>query len=75
MNDERKKPIVLMPGAGRSYPMGKSLSVVFKADRDETDNRYSISEWWLESHTEGPGAPTCMRTRTVSSTSSRERRA
>jgi quercetin dioxygenase-like cupin family protein len=33
-----------------------ALSAVFKADREETADRYSISEWWLEPHTEGPGA-------------------
>ena len=56
MSDESKKPIVLMPGEGRSYPMSETLSVVFKADRAETNDAYSISEWWLEPHTEGPGA-------------------
>jgi mannose-6-phosphate isomerase-like protein (cupin superfamily) len=35
--------------------MGR-LSAVFKADGDETDNGYSISEWWLDPHTKGPGA-------------------
>jgi mannose-6-phosphate isomerase-like protein (cupin superfamily) len=35
--------------------MGR-LSAVFKADGDETEHRYSISEWWLEPHTKGPGA-------------------
>jgi mannose-6-phosphate isomerase-like protein (cupin superfamily) len=48
-------PVVLMPGAGRSYPMGR-ISAVFKADRGETRSAYSISEWWLEPHTKGPGA-------------------
>ncbi|MFT3735171.1 MAG: cupin domain-containing protein [Rhodocyclaceae bacterium] len=50
-----RKPIVLPPGAGRSYPMGR-ISAVFKADGAESDNRYSISEWWLEPKTTGPGA-------------------
>ena len=35
--------------------MGR-ISSVFKADREETAGRYSISEWWLEPHTQGPGA-------------------
>jgi mannose-6-phosphate isomerase-like protein (cupin superfamily) len=35
--------------------MGDRLSAVFKADGDETGLRYSISEWWLEPHTKGPG--------------------
>ena len=35
--------------------MGR-IGAVFKADGDETASRYSISEWWLEPHTQGPGA-------------------
>ena len=50
-----RKPIVLRPGQGRAYPMGR-ISAVFKADEAETDSRYSVSEWWLEPHTRGPGA-------------------
>ena len=47
--------IFLLPGEGRSYLMGR-IAVVFKADGDETRKRYSISEWWLEPKTQGPGA-------------------
>jgi mannose-6-phosphate isomerase-like protein (cupin superfamily) len=50
-----RKPLVLPPGGGRSYPMGR-ISSVFKADLEETASRYSISEWWLEPNTKGPGA-------------------
>lgn len=50
-----RQPIVLLPGAGRAYPMGRIRSV-FKADEAETANAYSISEWWLEANTQGPGA-------------------
>jgi mannose-6-phosphate isomerase-like protein (cupin superfamily) len=32
------------------------VNAVFKADGDETRRQYSISEWWLEPHTRGPGA-------------------
>jgi len=32
------------------------VSAVFKADGEETRGAYSISEWWLEPHTRGPGA-------------------
>ena len=32
------------------------LRAVFKADGDETRNAYSMSEWWLEPYTKGPGA-------------------
>jgi mannose-6-phosphate isomerase-like protein (cupin superfamily) len=47
--------LFLPPGEGRAYPMGR-ISAVFKADLDETRGGYSISEWWLEPHTQGPGA-------------------
>lgn len=49
-----RAPVVLGPGAGRAFPMGR-LSAVFKADGAESDHRYSISEWWLDPHTKGPG--------------------
>jgi mannose-6-phosphate isomerase-like protein (cupin superfamily) len=49
------KSIILAPGEGRSYPMGR-IRALFKADGDETAGRYSISEWWLEPNTQGPGA-------------------
>lgn len=32
------------------------IGAVFLADGAETDARYSISEWWLEPNTKGPGA-------------------
>jgi mannose-6-phosphate isomerase-like protein (cupin superfamily) len=35
--------------------MGR-ISALFKADEAETDFKYSISEWWLEPNTKGPGA-------------------
>jgi mannose-6-phosphate isomerase-like protein (cupin superfamily) len=41
------------PRAG-STPWGP-VSAVFKADGAESDGRYSISEWWLDPHTKGPG--------------------
>ena len=50
-----RKPLVLAPGAGRSYPMGR-IDAVFKADDGETVGAYSISEWWLAPHCKGPGA-------------------
>lgn len=46
---------MLSPGAGRPYDMG-GIRAVFKADGAETKGGYSISEWWLEPHTTGPGA-------------------
>ena len=50
-----RKPVILGPGEGRHYPMGR-IAAVFKADGPETESRYSISEWWLAPHTQGPGA-------------------
>jgi quercetin dioxygenase-like cupin family protein len=57
MSDEdsgQRTPIFRAPGEGRSYPMGR-IRAVFKADGAETDGAYSISEWWLEANTTGPG--------------------
>ncbi len=53
--DNPRTAVVLRPGEGRPYPMGR-IAAVFKADGGETAGRYSISEWWLEPHTQGPGA-------------------
>jgi mannose-6-phosphate isomerase-like protein (cupin superfamily) len=49
-----RKPIILGPGEGRAYAMGR-IAAVFKADGHETGSKYSISEWWLDPHTAGPG--------------------
>lgn len=49
-----RRPLVLAPGEGRDYPMGR-ISALFKADGAETGEQYSISEWWLDPHTKGPG--------------------
>jgi len=32
------------------------VRAVFKADGAETGGQYSISEWWLDPYTKGPGA-------------------
>jgi mannose-6-phosphate isomerase-like protein (cupin superfamily) len=50
----QRPPIQLAPGEGRDYPMGP-VRAIFKADGAETQRRYSISEWWLDAHTQGPG--------------------
>lgn len=59
MNQENpaslRSPVVLGPGEGRAYKMGR-IAAVFKADGAETASRYSISERRLEPHTQGPGA-------------------
>ena len=49
-----RSPSVLGPDDGRRYDMGR-ITAVFKADGAETSAGYSISEWWLEPHTTGPG--------------------
>jgi quercetin dioxygenase-like cupin family protein len=49
-----RKPVVLRPDQGRNCPMGR-IRALFKADGEETAGGYSISEWWLEPHTQGPG--------------------
>lgn len=57
MADEKKteaKVVVLKPGEGRDYDMG-SMRASFKADGAETGGRYSVSEWWLEPKSKGPG--------------------
>ena len=52
---KKRSPVIVKPNAGRAYEMGP-LRAVFKADGDETRRGYSISEWWLEPYTKGPGA-------------------
>ncbi|APR78898.1 Hypothetical protein A7982_04245 [Minicystis rosea] len=51
---ENRKPLIVKPDQGRKYDMGR-MRAVFFADGDETNDRYSISEWWLEPRTLGPG--------------------
>jgi mannose-6-phosphate isomerase-like protein (cupin superfamily) len=51
---EPRTPVILRPGEGRRYATGR-MSAVFKADGAETRNGYSISEWWMEPNTSGPG--------------------
>jgi mannose-6-phosphate isomerase-like protein (cupin superfamily) len=49
-----RKPLIIRPDQGRKYDMGR-MRAAFFADSDETAARYSISEWWLEPRTPGPG--------------------
>lgn len=49
-----RTPVILPPDGGRDWPMGR-IRALFKADGEETRQRYSISEWWLEPHCTGPG--------------------
>ena len=48
-----RAPYLVAPAAGRRYPMGR-MQAIFKADREETGSRYSVSEWWLDPRTRGP---------------------
>jgi mannose-6-phosphate isomerase-like protein (cupin superfamily) len=52
--DDFTDTIVLKAGEGRVYHCG-SMTAVFKADENETADKYSISEWWLEPNSDGPG--------------------
>lgn len=52
---KKRKPLVLSPGKGRVYSMGRIRSV-FKADGAETGHSYSVSEWWMAPNTQGPHA-------------------
>lgn len=47
--------LFLKAGEGRTYQCG-TMKAVFKADENETAKKYSISEWWLEPNSDGPGA-------------------
>lgn len=49
-----KDALILRPGQGRVYQAG-SMTAVFKADENETNEKYSISEWWLEPKSDGSG--------------------
>ena len=55
MPTKKRAPLHREPGEGRTYEMGP-LRAVFKADGKETRDAYSMSEWWLEPYTKGPGA-------------------
>jgi quercetin dioxygenase-like cupin family protein len=50
----KSQAVILKPGQGRQYNMG-TMQASFKADREETGNQYSISEWWLDPYSKGPG--------------------
>lgn len=47
--------IILTSGEGRAYTCG-TMTAIFKVDENESDEKYSISEWWLEPNSDGPGA-------------------
>lgn len=47
--------LILKEGQGRVYKCG-TMTAIFKADENETNEKYSVSEWWLEPNSDGPGA-------------------
>ncbi|TVX98681.1 cupin domain-containing protein [Cohnella terricola] len=53
-NNNINDVLFVTPGLGRKYNMG-SMSSVFLADGAETNSRYSVSEWWLDAQSDGPG--------------------
>ena len=53
--NNKSDAIILKAGEGRTYNCG-SMTAVFKVDENESDDKYSISEWWLEPNSDGPGA-------------------
>ena len=55
MESVERKPVILAPRQGRNYDCGR-MHAVFKADGIETGSRYSVSEWWLDPNSGGPGA-------------------
>jgi quercetin dioxygenase-like cupin family protein len=52
--DSGRKVLVVKLDQGRKYHTGR-MRALFFADGEETNARYSISEWWLEPRTRGPG--------------------
>lgn len=55
MSGKRREAVIRKPDGGRAYRM-PAMRAVFHADGAETGNAYSVSEWWLEPMSEGPGA-------------------
>ena len=49
--NEPTERLILPPGQGCIYNCGTKTSI-FKADVNETKEKYSISEWWLETNFE-----------------------
>ena len=53
--DDHTRTLILTQGQGRVYNCG-TMTAIFKADENETNEKYSVSEWWLEPNSDGPGA-------------------
>lgn len=43
--NDHTKTLILPPGEGRENNYGP-ITAIFKADENETNEKYSISEWW-----------------------------
>ena len=50
------QPILSKSTDGRSYKLGKkeNTEVIFKADGAEVNNKYAITEWWMDKDAPGP---------------------
>jgi mannose-6-phosphate isomerase-like protein (cupin superfamily) len=53
--NDHTQTLILKECEGRVYNCG-TMTAVFKADENETNEKYSISEWWLQPNSSGPGA-------------------
>lgn len=53
--NDHTEALILTEGQGRIYNCG-TMTAIFKADENETKEKYSISEWWMEPNSDGPGA-------------------
>ncbi|WP_045459219.1 cupin domain-containing protein [Sporocytophaga myxococcoides] len=53
--NDHTEALILTEGQGRIYNCG-TMTAIFKADENETNEKYSVSEWWLEENSDGPGA-------------------
>lgn len=53
--NDHTETLILTEGQGRVYNCG-TMTAIFKADENETSEKYSVSEWWLEPNSNGPGA-------------------
>lgn len=55
-NKEKEIDTLFLKAAEGRFYNCRTMTAVFKADENETGNKYSISEWWLEPNSGGPGA-------------------
>ena len=53
--NDHNQTLILTAEQGRVYNLG-AMTAIFKADENETDDKYCISEWWLDPNSTRPGA-------------------